>query len=381
MTTKGTCFSFGFGADGRLGLGDEETKYRPKRILGHQIMAKRNKAYKRSTISHISKHASPIERNTIFSHIACGARHSILISENGTVFAFGRNDKGQLGLGLKAFKAIRNTDKPSKEKVEQARRNRRMSSIARSRSPRNSLSTKESSGRRKKSKKKEKKILLCALWPSEINALRNIHASKAFCGTNHTIILDNRGKTFGFGLNDKGQVSEDKIENEIRSPIETGLYKHEYTRTLNVACSHESTYFIAQHKASQTLTSSEEETEIVDDITLNDGLLLNSNDNYNSANEMLLKNILGDINEFPSHEHDFMEKLMEQDRLPLHTSDTLYNTKEAKQWIHEIDNVKKMDDIKNGLMMAWENFEVKHEVYSSRNSGSHNTRYKMNKKK
>ena len=117
------------------------------------------------------------------------------------------------------------------------------------------------------------------------------------------------------------------------------------------------------------------------DITLNDGLLLNSNDNYNSANEMLLKNILGDINEFPSHEHDFMEKLMEQDRLPLHTSDTLYNTKEAKQWIHEIDNAKKMDDIKNGLMMAWENFEVKHEVYSSRNSGSHNTRYKTNKKK
>ena len=96
---------------------------------------------------------------------------------------------------------------------------------------------------------------------------------------------------------------------------------------------------------------------------------------------MLLKNILGDINEFPSHEHDFMEKLMEQDRLPLHTSDTLYNTKEAKQWIHEIDNAKKMDDIKNGLMMAWENFEVKHEVYSSRNSGSHNTRYKTNKKK
>ena len=131
----------------------------------------------------------------------------------------------------------------------------------------------------------------------------------------------------------------------------------------------------------KTYNSSEEETEIVDDITLNDGLLLNSNDNYNSANEMLLKNILGDINEFPSHEHDFMEKLMEQDRLPLHTSDTLYNTKEAKQWIHEIDNVKKMDDIKNGLMMAWENFEVKHEVYSSRNSGSHNTRYKMNKKK
>ena len=50
---------------------------------------------------------------------------------------------------------------------------------------------------------------MCALWPSEINALRNIHASKAFCGTNHTIILDNRGKTFGFGLNDKGQVGSD----------------------------------------------------------------------------------------------------------------------------------------------------------------------------
>ena len=33
ITTKGTAFSFGFGGSGRLGVGDEETKYRQKRIL------------------------------------------------------------------------------------------------------------------------------------------------------------------------------------------------------------------------------------------------------------------------------------------------------------------------------------------------------------
>ena len=103
ITTKGTAFSFGFGGSGRLGVGDEETKYRPKRILGHQLIMKRNKNYKRSTISHMSRDAMPIKKNTVFIHAACGSRHTILIAESGMVFSCGRNDRGQLGLGYIPF--------------------------------------------------------------------------------------------------------------------------------------------------------------------------------------------------------------------------------------------------------------------------------------
>jgi len=34
----------------------------------------------------------------IIKEIACGYYHTLVLSENGEVFAFGRNDKGQLGI-------------------------------------------------------------------------------------------------------------------------------------------------------------------------------------------------------------------------------------------------------------------------------------------
>ena len=48
------------------------------------------------------------------------------------------------------------------------------------------------------------------------------------------------------------------------------------------------------------------------------------------------------------------------------TNSTLFalvrNKKEAEQWVDEIGNVRKIEDIKNSLIMAWEKFELKHDV-------------------
>ena len=206
---------------------------------------KRNKNYKRSTISHMSKHAMPIERNTVFIHAACGSRHTILIADSGMVFSCGRNDRGQLGLGHLAFPNARKDKLRRSKRLTRPRRKRdRSPSNRRSRSP---------------SKRSSQKVLLYSVWPSSIEGLRHVDACKAFCGAEHTIILTKQGKTFGFGLNDKGQVTEYHEDDEIRTPVENGFHKHAHTTTLSAACSNESTYLIAQHKASQNLTNSDQE--------------------------------------------------------------------------------------------------------------------------
>ena len=342
ITTKGTAFSFGFGGSGRLGLGDEETKYRPKRILGHQLIMKRNKNYKRSTISHMSKHAMPIERNTVFAHAACGARHTILIAASGMVFSCGRNDRGQLGLGLLAFPASQRNPKKDKLKLSKRRsRSRGKRTIHIDRSPGNRRS-------RSPSKRSSQKVLLYSVWLSSIEALRHVDAYKAFCGPDHTIILTKQGKTYGFGLNDKGQVTEYHDDDEIRTPVENGFHKHAHTRTISAACSNESTYLIAQHKASQTLDSSEGEEH--------HGEPSYPTEQTQGTNNDLLKKVMGNVEDFPCHERQFLEQLVEQDRIPLHAADKQYNKKDAQAWASEVGE-KKIEEIQNALLMAWEKFD------------------------
>ena len=340
ITTKGTAFSFGFGGSGRLGVGDEETKYRPKRILGHQLIMKRNKNYKRSTISHMSRDAMPIKRNTVFIHAACGSRHTILIAESGMVFSCGRNDRGQLGLGYIPFPIARKDKlRRSKRRSRPRRKRDKSPSNRRSRSPSKKRST--------------QKVLLYSVWPSWIEELRQVDAYKAFCGAEHTIILTKQGKTFGFGLNDKGQVTEYHKDDEIRSPVENGFHKHAHTTTLSAACSNESTYLIAQHKASQNVTNSDEE-----ETPNNLSFQRESNqftDQKQRTNDSLLYKVMGD-EDFPCHERQFLSQLQEQDRIALHTADKQYNKNDAKNWVSEVGE-NKIEEIQNALLMAWEKFD------------------------
>ena len=72
-TSSGKVFSYGKNCHfGQLGLGDVENA---------------------QEITEISNLEHKIER------ISCGKEHSLLLSQEGKVFSFGRNDRGQLGLG------------------------------------------------------------------------------------------------------------------------------------------------------------------------------------------------------------------------------------------------------------------------------------------
>lgn len=73
ITTEGTIWSWGRGEKGQLGHGDTKRGEVPKLI-------------------------EALKDHTIVAG-ACGRNHSLCLTENGTVFAFGENKMGQLGLG------------------------------------------------------------------------------------------------------------------------------------------------------------------------------------------------------------------------------------------------------------------------------------------
>lgn len=80
--------SFGLGYTGRLGLGDENNRNNPtKIILGN----------------------SPLKAKSV----SCGEDHTIIIDENDEVYSFGYNGRGQLGLGH-----FNNMNTPTKIMIE-----------------------------------------------------------------------------------------------------------------------------------------------------------------------------------------------------------------------------------------------------------------------
>ncbi|KAL4490791.1 hypothetical protein ABPG72_021845 [Tetrahymena utriculariae] len=74
ITKQNELFSFGSGLYGQLGQGKCENSITPDKVLYH-------------------------EKNQKIIKIACGETHSLLLTEQGQVFACGENQRGQLGLG------------------------------------------------------------------------------------------------------------------------------------------------------------------------------------------------------------------------------------------------------------------------------------------
>lgn len=52
-----------------------------------------------AVVSHRSRQARHETCTAVVEQVACGYHHTVALSESGSVFAFGRNDYGQLGLG------------------------------------------------------------------------------------------------------------------------------------------------------------------------------------------------------------------------------------------------------------------------------------------
>ncbi len=73
MTEEGALYSFGSDGDGQLGHGSFEVEHSPKKM--------------------------DALRDVRITSAAGGAGHSLVLAEDGTVFSWGSNSRGQLGVG------------------------------------------------------------------------------------------------------------------------------------------------------------------------------------------------------------------------------------------------------------------------------------------
>ncbi|KAH3743476.1 ADPribosylation factor subfamily protein [Pelomyxa schiedti] len=80
LSTEGALYTWGFGLQGQLGNGDYCSKVSPESVTFFQ--------------------------GSTVTQIACGDSHSLVVNECGMLFSFGENSKGQLGLGDNANRNI-----------------------------------------------------------------------------------------------------------------------------------------------------------------------------------------------------------------------------------------------------------------------------------
>ena len=126
ICTEGTLYSWGKNDMGQLGHGDKTTTYFPRQVLalakkiciqaacGGQhslVLSDANKLYGWGNNAYgqlgmkipdkmiLSPDIVPSLRRSGACHVVCGYSHTVAILKNEQLFAWGRNDCGQLGLG------------------------------------------------------------------------------------------------------------------------------------------------------------------------------------------------------------------------------------------------------------------------------------------
>ncbi|ETN13531.1 hypothetical protein PPTG_08323 [Phytophthora nicotianae INRA-310] len=112
--------------------------------------------------------APPLDR-AVVPQLSCGYHHTAIVTEDGAVYTFGRNDYGQLGLG---------------HKLHTARPTVRRYTLSFG----NSL------------------FGVCLLLLQHVESLSRMRITQVACGCYHTLALSGDGKVFPFGRNNHGQL-------------------------------------------------------------------------------------------------------------------------------------------------------------------------------
>lgn len=92
---QGVCFTWGSGLDGRLGHGDCKPQYRPTAVSCLSPPLDEERVVKRQTPRDYSVPKTG-------RAVACGAKHTVLLTDAGEVLSWGGNEFGTLGIGSRA---------------------------------------------------------------------------------------------------------------------------------------------------------------------------------------------------------------------------------------------------------------------------------------
>uniref|UniRef100_A0A8C7BXB5 HECT and RLD domain containing E3 ubiquitin protein ligase family member 6 n=1 Tax=Neovison vison TaxID=452646 RepID=A0A8C7BXB5_NEOVI len=178
---KGRVFAWGAGSEGQLGIGEfKEINLIPRKI---------------KTLTDIK-----------IIQVSCGHHHSLALSEDGRLFAWGSNSHGQLGLGKEC---------PSQASPQRVRSldGIPLTQVAAGGAHSFALSLSGDSfgwGSNREGQlallRKKNVPVVQSSKPRSVGALKNLGVVYISCGYEHTAVLTQTGKVFTFGGNSYGQL-------------------------------------------------------------------------------------------------------------------------------------------------------------------------------
>uniref|UniRef100_A0A3B4XIH1 RCC1-like domain-containing protein n=1 Tax=Seriola lalandi dorsalis TaxID=1841481 RepID=A0A3B4XIH1_SERLL len=178
--------------------------------------------------------------NIQVSQVACGSQHSVALTKDGQVYTWGQDSRGQLGLGkvktdanspqhLRSLSAI--------PLVQVAAGGEQSFALSVSggvfgwgRNDRGQLGLGDTTG-----KKKQNTYI-------HVHVLKIIHIS---CGKDHTAVLTKDGAVFTFGSGQYGQLGHNSFRDELRPRLVAELWGAKVTK---IACGRYSTVLKQLHR-------------------------------------------------------------------------------------------------------------------------------------
>eukprot|EP00948_MAST-09A_sp_MAST-9A-sp1_P001295 g1295.t1 len=235
LTSRGSCFAFGCGSDGRLGVGSHADHRRPELIrFGPNIVPKiKGKGVTSNATTNGNNDAKKIDptkgdnisaygldgqqRRVRIGWCSAGHAHSAFVSSSGsTLYTTGSGRFGQLGNDSLHCRVHRSQKKRNKGMKMQRSSNANGGSGLSKRKPRNATGVNTSSS--SSSKSKEPRALkwtttvplVCPLpltnkRPSSRNSRTKDPILQVECGNFHTCVLTASGEVYTWGLNANGQ--------------------------------------------------------------------------------------------------------------------------------------------------------------------------------